>query len=112
MHLRTWHEFPKIPVCPDSKGAGEVPGRGRGGAREGQGGAWEGPGRGQEGARKGPGRGQEGAREGPDICGHGLKVSFPRSLSLQIPKGPGRGQEGLERARGCRGGVIHLRSWT
>ena len=30
MHLRTWHEFPKIPVCPDSKGAGEVPGKGRG----------------------------------------------------------------------------------
>ena len=44
MHLRTWHEFPKIPVCPDSKGADEVPGRGRGGAEEG-------PGRGQGGAR-------------------------------------------------------------
>ena len=58
MHLRTWHEFPKIPVCPDSKGAGEVPGRGHGGAEEGPGRGQGGLGRGQEGARKGPGRGQ------------------------------------------------------
>ena len=62
------------------------PQRDQGGAGEGLGSGGEGPGRGRVGAGE--------AREGPYRCRHGLNVSFPRSLSPQIPKGPGRGWGG------------------